>query len=152
MEFQAVIKGGELSFAASVRLAFLRYRETHEGARLVVKEYEGPTRTEAQNRALHLYCEQVADALNSGGLTIEQVLKNFTMELEWSKESVKEILWRTAQKRLLGKTSTTELSKQEDVSKVYEATNRFLAKLGIHIPFPTYEPGYRDTAPLKTDV
>jgi hypothetical protein len=57
-------------------------------------------RTDNQNRALHLYCTQVADALNGAGLSMEQVLSNFTMELEWTKESVKEILWRTAQKRL----------------------------------------------------
>lgn len=107
-------------------------------------------RTEQQNKAIHVYCTQVADALNGAGLDIEQVLKNFTMELDWSKDSVKEILWRTAQKRLLGKASTTELSKQEDITKVYEAVNRFLAKLGIeYIPFPSFDPGYADTAPLK---
>ncbi len=75
------------------------------------------------------------------------------MELEWSKEAVKEILWRTAQKPLLGKSSTTELNKQEDITKVYEAMNRFLAKLGVEsVPFPSYEPGYADTAPLKSEV
>ncbi len=75
------------------------------------------------------------------------------MELEWSNEAVKEILWRTAQKPLLGKSSTTELNKQEDITKVYEAMNRFLAKLGVEsVPFPSYEPGYADTAPLKSEV
>jgi hypothetical protein len=107
-------------------------------------------RTDQQNKALHLYFEHVAAALNDAGLNIEQVLKNFSMELDWTKESVKEILWRTAQKRLLGKQSTTELSKQEDITSVYEVVNRFLAKVGIHVPFPTMPPGYRDTAPLKS--
>ena len=94
-------------------------------------------RTPAQNNSIHLYCQLVADSLNAAGLDIEQVLQNFTMELDWSKESVKEILWRTAQKRLLKKKSTTELNKQEDIDRVYEAVNRFLAKLGVEsIPFP----------------
>ena len=107
-------------------------------------------RTEQQNRALHLYCRQVADALNGAGLDIEQVLKNTTMEIEWTKDSVKEILWRTAQKRALGKQSTTELNKQEDITRVYEIINRFLAKLGIEsIPFPSHEIGHWDSAPLK---
>ena len=107
-------------------------------------------RTSQQNRALHLYFTMVAQALNDAGYSIEQVLSNFTMELDWSPDSVKSILWRTAQKRLLGKHSTTELSKQEEIDKVYEGMNRFLAKLGIeHIPFPSKAPGYADTAPLK---
>jgi len=108
-------------------------------------------RTDQQNRALHLYFEMVAKELNDAGYSMEQVLDNFTMELEWTKESVKEILWRTAQRRLLGKQSTKELNKQEDITRTYEAVNRFLAKLGVHVPFPTHEPGYWDSAPLKSD-
>lgn len=99
-----------------------------------------------------MYCQQVADALNDAGLSMEQVLQNFTMELEWTKGTVKEIIWRTAQERLVGKQSTTELNKQQEIDRVYEAINRFLAKLGIDsIPFPNYEPGYYDTAPLNSD-
>lgn len=95
-------------------------------------------RTDAQNRALHLYFRLVAEALNESGLTIEQVLKNFTMELDWNAGSVKEILWKTAQKRMFGKESTTELDKVNEITAVYEAMNRFLAKLGVeHIPFPS---------------
>ena len=109
-------------------------------------------RTEQQNKAMHLYFQQVAEALNDAGLNIEQVLKNFTMELDWTKESVKEILWRTAQRRMLGKESTKELSKQEDITKVYEAVNRFLAKLDVHVPFPTEAPDYYETAPLKSEA
>ena len=97
-------------------------------------------RTIQQNNALHKYCELVASALNDAGLNIEEVLKNFTFELDWTKDSVKEILWRTAQKRLLKKYSTTELKKQGDIDKVWEAMNRFLAKLGVEsIPFPSEE-------------
>ena len=110
------------------------------------------SRTDQQNKALHLYCELVAAALNDAGLSMEQVLQNFTMEVEWTKDSVKEIIWRTAQRRFLGKTSTTELNKHDDITRVYEIVNRFLAKLGIEsIPFPSHEPGYWDTAPLKAE-
>lgn len=94
-------------------------------------------RTLAQNSALHVYLSQVSTALNDAGLNIEHVLQNFTMEIDWTPELAKEILWRTAQKRLLGKLSTTELNKTEDITKVWEACNRFLAKLGVEsIPFP----------------
>ena len=96
-------------------------------------------RTPRQNNSLHLYLELVAEALNDAGYSIQEVLKNFTMELDWSKESVKEILWRTAQKKMLGKKSTTELRKQEDIDKVFEAMTRFLGeKLQIeYIPWPS---------------
>lgn len=110
-------------------------------------------RTEQQNRALHLYFTQVASALNDAGYDIQKTLTNYRMELDWTPESIKECMWRPAQKALLGKHSTTELSKQEEIDRVYEAVNRFLAKLEIeHIPFPSYEHGFMEHAPLKDEA
>ena len=65
-------------------------------------------RTMKQNAAIHLWLRQIAEKLNESGLSIQQVLKNTTMDIEWTEAAVKEILWRTAQKRMFGKTSTTE--------------------------------------------
>ena len=98
-------------------------------------------RTLQQNRALHLYLTWVSTALNEAGLTPEEVLKNFKIELEWTPEMCKEILWRTAQKRMFGKKSTTELSKQGEIDKIWEVMNRFLGeRLHIEsIPFPSEE-------------
>lgn len=110
-------------------------------------------RTAQQNKALHLYFTQVAQALNDAGLNIEEVIKNYTMEIEWTPESVKELMWRPVQKRLLSKQSTKDLNKQDDITRVYEVVNRFLAKIGIEsIPFPSMPPGYADTAPLKNNI
>lgn len=112
-----------------------------------------PSRTEQQNKALHLYCERVAKALNDAGFSVQHVLTHHTtVEIPWTKESVKDILWRTVQQRLLHKSSTTELSKKEDIDQVYDVVNLFLSekvKLEPHIPFPSHEPGYWETAPLK---
>ena len=97
-------------------------------------------RTNQQNKSIHLYCEQVAEALNDAGLTIEKVIKNFTQEHDWTRDSVKELLWRTAQKAALGKYSTTELDKRGEIDMVWEQVNRFLAKLGVEsIPLPSKE-------------
>ena len=95
--------------------------------------------TRKQQNSLHIYLRQVAQALNDAGYSIQEVLKNFTFELEWSETSVKEILWRIAQKKMLGKESTTKLSKQKEIDLVYEVMNRFLGeKLHIEsIPFPS---------------
>jgi hypothetical protein len=106
-------------------------------------------RTEQQNRALHLYFTQLADALNDAGFNVQLVLKE-KVEIDWNKELIKDILWRTAQNAILGKASTTELSKQEDIDRVYDHLNRHISeKFGIHVPFPSHPPGYWDSAPLK---
>jgi len=75
------------------------------------------TRTSRQNRAIHLWFTQVANELNEKGLDMRAVLKK-DLPIRWSKESVKEHLWRTVQKTLLGKTSTTKL-KRHEVDEIY---------------------------------
>src|SRR3990167_4602057 len=98
------------------------------------------SRTASQNNALHLYFERVSEALNDAGLTIEKVIENFTMEHEWSAGTVKELLWREAQRFATQKESTIELNKLQEIEKVYDIVNRFLAKLKIEsIPFPSLE-------------
>ncbi len=102
-------------------------------------------RTELQNNAIHLYFEWVAQELQNGGYTMQDVCKAITrVEITPTKENVKEIIWREIQKALYGKKSTTELTKHE-VDKVYEVMSRFLAReFEIDLPFPN-DP---DEAPL----
>lgn len=106
------------------------------------------TRTDQQNRALHLYFQLLADEFNNAGYTVQLILSK-KMDLDWTKDSVKELLWRPAQRAILGKKSTTELSKQEDIDKVYEHLNRHLSeKFFIHIPFPVdVEKQYNELKP-----
>jgi len=96
---------------------------------------EKPKRTEKQNSALWLYFTMLADELNSGGLSIQDVLKNYKMEIEWNKNSIHDIVWIPVQKALFGTTSTTKLRKA-DIDKVYEHINRFVSTMNIHLPFP----------------
>lgn len=97
-------------------------------------------RTEQQNNALHLYFSQVAEVLNAAGLTIEKVIAYFTMEHEWTTGTVKEIIWREAQRYAVGKESTADLDKLMEINKTWEIVNRFLAKLKVEsIPFPSIE-------------
>lgn len=95
-----------------------------------------PQRTPLQNRALHLYFQLVADALNNAGLEKAVVLKG--MEIPWSKDSIKDDLWRPIQKALLGKESTTELNTKE-IDEIFDVLNRHLAKFGIHEEWPSIE-------------
>lgn len=103
-------------------------------------------RTERQNNALHLYLTQVAETLDREGHTMQDVVKCITkVEIRPTMLNVKEMVWREIQKAQLGKVSTTDLSKQEDIDKVYDAMNKWLGHyFQIHIPFPSMEEGEQD--------
>jgi len=99
------------------------------------KEYN--QRTLCQNRALHLYFQLVADALNDAGLDMRKTLEP-EVEIPWSKDSVKEYLWRPIQKIQLQKKSTIQLT-TKDIDTIYDTLNMFLAKHGLYEPFPSIE-------------
>ena len=86
-------------------------------------------RTSQQNKALHVYFELVADALNSAGFDIQKTIEKSPIDISWSRESVKELLWRPIQKTIYSKQSTTELEKSKEIDAVYENLNRFLARV-----------------------
>lgn len=93
-------------------------------------------RSYSQNNALHKFFELLADEFNDAGYTVQMVLKK-KVDLDWDKDKVKELLWRPAQKAILGKKSTVDLDRVEDIDIVYEHLNRHIAeKFGIHVPFP----------------
>ena len=93
-------------------------------------------RTVQANRALHLYCKQVAEALNDAGLDMKQVIK---ADVQWSMLSVKEYMWKTLQKAITHKDSTTQITSSE-IDIIYHTMNRLLGeKFSIHVPFPNIE-------------
>lgn len=93
-------------------------------------------RTTKQNKALHLFFEQLADELNDAGLDMRRTLKP-GVDIPWSQRSVKEYLWRPIQEAQLGKKSTTELSTQE-IDRVLQTITRHLGqRFGIRVEFPS---------------
>lgn len=100
-------------------------------------------RTEAQNNAMHLYFEQLAQALNNEGYDIRlvlQVIAEKGVDMLWSKELVKEILWRSIQKKYTGKKSTTELDSIKEITDIHMMLDKFTAdNFYITIPFPSIE-------------
>ena len=108
-----------------------------------MKIYHSKKRTEAQNNALHLYFEMIAQALNREGLDIRvvlQVIAEKGVDMMWSKELVKELLWRRIQKKYLGKHSTTELDSIGEITQIYDMLNKFLSEnFFITQPFPSLE-------------
>ena len=96
-------------------------------------------RTLQQNKAIHLYCQLLADALNDAGLDIQHVLTQKQVSIPWSGDRAKELLWREIQRAMFNKESTTELSRSE-VSQVYEVLDRHISeKFGVHVEFPSEE-------------
>lgn len=93
-------------------------------------------RTLQQNRAIHLYCKHVAEALNNNGHTVTAVLKP---EVKFSMLTVKEQLYKPILSALRGKNSTAQATTSE-MNNVYDVMNKALSeKFGVHIPFPSVD-------------
>ena len=91
-------------------------------------------RTKQQNKALYLYFTQLAEALNDAGYDMKAILKP-EIDIPWNKDTVHDFLWIPIQRLQIKKDSTTLLEKKE-IDLIYETLNRFVAKKGIHVPFP----------------
>lgn len=94
-------------------------------------------RTNQQNKSLHKFFELLANELNAAGLDQRKVLKP-SIEIPWTPFAIKEMLWKSVQKAMTGKESTTELEKQMEIDEVHKVLMRHLGeKFGLeYIPFP----------------
>lgn len=144
MEFEAHIEDGKMIIHTPKLWKDFLAKQGKYKLVLSVKR-KTSKRTLKQNAALHTFFTLLADALNGAGYSVPYVLKFFRVELDWSLDSVKELLWRPTQKALIKKKSTTQLDKQTDINLIYEHLNRSLGeKLGIHVDFPHDEEAEKD--------
>jgi hypothetical protein len=93
-------------------------------------------RTIKQNRALHLWCRQIADLLNSKGLYLTGVFGN---KIEWSLSLVKEQIVKATIKKVFGIDSTTKLTRKEIDDLIDFITEAFGTKGVVIPPFPNKE-------------
>jgi hypothetical protein len=136
MNFWAKEENGELVFSNKRELSNFLSENKGKTFSVTLKRERG-IRTDNQNRSLHLYFTHVAQELNAGGYTVQLAVKE-RMDLDFTPEIVKELIWRPAQKAIIKKVSTTTLDKVSDINEVYETVNRHLAeKFGIHVPWPS---------------
>lgn len=144
--FYAKSNGGQLDWNNTKAVS--DYLSTIEGKSVWVEIHrETGVRTDTQSRAIHLYLEMLATELNNAGYTVQIVLKN-VMDISWTKNLCKELIWRPIQEALLSKRSTTKLARQQDIDTVYDHINQNISeKFGLHIPFPTRE--LKDNAPMR---
>jgi hypothetical protein len=130
----------EIQLVKTAQGHFIALDDNEVGAgEIVVAKYSASKqRTLQQNAAMHKYFELLAKAFNDAGYTVHKVLTK-PLEISWSKDLVKYILWHTVQSALFGKKSTKNLDIKE-VSQVYEEINNHTSsKLGVHVPFPDKE-------------
>lgn len=110
--------------------------EVYEHHKFVRVEYStGRQRSNAQNAALHKWCELVAKVLNDSGLEMRITLPTGKEWLiPWSKSSVKDNIWRPIQLVLTEKQSTTEPYRAE-YNEIFEVIHsRFSSHHGITLP------------------
>lgn len=99
-------------------------------------------RTGLQNKSLHKYFELLAIALNNAGWDMKKALKP-SVDIPWTKDMVKEHIWKVVQEAMTEKDSTTEIN-TVDVTEIYEVINRHTAdKFGVSVEWPCEETMYR---------
>lgn len=110
-----------------------------DGTKITIEVPE-KQRTQSQNKALHLYCAQLAKKLNDAGYTQERVLAEFnhSFVLPWTMEAVK-ALFRVCSEAMYKKTSTAKLTTTE-MKAIYQAFDARIAEIteGVRIDWPTY--------------
>ena len=100
-------------------------------------------RTDQQRKAIEVYCRLLSEAINDAGFEMKAVLEVKQVDVPWTQDRVKDILWKSLQAPMFpetvndkGEASTTKLESGE-VNKVYEVLDRHIAEhFGVHIPFP----------------
>jgi len=83
-------------------------------------------RTDTQNKAMHLWFQQVADECNKNSVDAKLVMSK-VMRMDMTPEFIK-AMWKTLQRALYGTKSTTELKKAGEIDKLYDHFVRFFAE------------------------
>ena len=88
-------------------------------------KFRKQTRTTEQNNAIHLFCQMLADELTEKHIDKREFFKE-PFFLEWTKEGVKNDIWKKLQKSLVGKGSTTELDKIGEIDLIWDNINKII--------------------------
>ena len=110
--------------------------EFKDGAIYVVDINNSDKRSLQQNKSQWLWLTQISQCLNDNNMYISETIKS---EVEWSKDSVKTLIFDTVMKALYNKDSSTKLNKDE-YNKLIDTIVNIFAKKGVVIPdFPNRE-------------
>lgn len=87
---------------------------------------------------MHVYYGLLAEALNDAGYDVEKFMElaNYKVQVPWSKDLVKDLLWRPTQILMTNKLSTTDITSYE-VMMIFDIVEKRVAELtGVSIPWP----------------
>jgi hypothetical protein len=95
------------------------------------------TRSNQQNRALHLFFEQLAQLFTDMGIEFEykSLVKQKPIWMPYNKELIKETIWKPMQKKMFNIDSTTKLTTQM-INDILDVLTLWFAEQGIEITFP----------------
>ena len=96
----------------------------------------GKRRTSQQQAALEVWCRNTAEFFNEAGITREirsSIFKEGSFECDWTRDSVKNEVWRPVQVALTQKESTTDQS-TSDYAKTYDTLVRAFGTKGLSLP------------------
>lgn len=136
MIFEGISK--DLQFKPNNVREYLDFLEKHEGKKLIAEIHrQNGVITSSQRNAMHLGFTLIADTLNNAGLDMRKVLKP-EVNIPWTKDSVKEYLFRPIQKVMTSKKSTNELNKVGEIDEIWDVMMRHLMETQHieYIPFP----------------
>ena len=113
-------------------------KEFEEKKYLIAILQSGRQRTILQNAALHLFFNNLAQELNEGGQEYKfQYFIKKEVDIPWSAQLVKELIWRPVQEAMFNISSTSDAKTVEYV-KVYDVINRHLSnEYGINVAWPS---------------
>ena len=93
-------------------------------------------RTFKQNNALHLLFTRLADGLNDAGYGIPHPM-NTEMEMPYSQESVKTLLWTPIIQSIYGTTRSSHLDTEQLSHAAEVMIDAVNLSTGVYIPFPS---------------
>ena len=97
------------------------------------------TRTQQQNKALHVYFTLISHELNELGLEFSYIgLNNNDFALRYSPEIVKEFIFKPIILTMFGLKSTTKLTSIQ-INETIDVITKFFANKGISLDFPSVE-------------
>jgi hypothetical protein len=107
-----------------------------KGATVKIEEVS-ETRTNTQNRAIHLFFKLLANALNEHGEYYHYFnFKGELVEIPWDGEMVKTYIWKPLQKEITDKKSTAHLTTKE-IDPIYSVIHKHYSQEGIELFFPS---------------
>lgn len=97
------------------------------------------TRTNKQNRALHLLFTIMSEQLNEMGMTYNyQGLKGQVIETRFTPHIIKEFYWRPVQVTMFEVKSTTKINTTQ-INEIVDVFSNWFGEKGIVIQFPSKE-------------